>query len=373
VSASVADLGICSIFPHGNINLFDLQMFKYVLYVDDPLIFYPLIISFGFLIQDVVDFDDKTSWMYLFKDYWVDLKAKLSLTIEELTGARNPLKETNATFGNEEPLDKKRITQLNKEPSENPGNASDDQGGCSSSSIRCYKERTSLRKKVKKRPRNMFNKEHSVKGGAKRTDISKDIEWASDELLEFVAHMKNGGRSVLSQFDVQALLLEYIKQNNLRDPRRKSQVICDSRLRALFGKSRVGHLEMLKLLEPHFLIKEASPLATDDNQGGVVDPDLTQTEAEGNSDASTKMGLDVRRKPRRRVEEKGLINLDDYAAIDVHNVSLMYLRRNLMEDFLDDIDMFNENVVGSFVRIRISGSASNKDMYRLVQVVGKFS
>jgi len=322
----------------------------------------------------VVDFDDKASWMYLFKDYWIDLKAKLSLTIEELTGARNPLKETNATSGNEELLDKKRVTQGNKESSENPGNASDDQGGCSSSSLRCYKERASSRKKVKKWPRNMANKEHLVKGaGANRTSISEDVEWASEELLEFVAHMKDGDRSIRSQFDVQALLLEYIKQNNLRDPHRKSQVICDSRLRALFGKSRVGHLEMLKLLEPHFLIKEASPLAADDNQGGVVDPDPSQTEAEGNSSASTKMNLDTRRKPRRRVEEKGLINLDDYAAIDVHNVSLMYLRRNLMEDFLDDIDMFNEKVVGSFIRIRISGSASNKDMYRLVQVVGKFS
>ncbi|ONK58825.1 uncharacterized protein A4U43_C08F130 [Asparagus officinalis] len=318
----------------------------------------------------VIDFDDKTSWMYLFKDYWVDLKAKLSLTTEELIEARNPLKETNTIFGNEKHLNKKRAAKWNEEPLENSGNASDDQGGSASSSSKRYKENASLRKKVKKRSRNTTNREDQVKrAGTGQISNSEDIEWASKELLEFVEHMKDGDRSVLSQFDVQALLLEYIKQNNLRDPRRKSQIICDSRLWALFGKSRVGHLEMLKLLEPHFLIKEASPIVTDDNQGGVVDPEPSQTDADGNSDASTKIS-DLRRKPRRRVEEKGLMNPDDYAAIDVHNVSLMYLRRNLMEDFLDDDDTFKENVVGAFVRIRISGSTSAKDMYRLVQVVG---
>ncbi|KAL0344312.1 UNVERIFIED_CONTAM: Zinc finger CCCH domain-containing protein 44 [Sesamum angustifolium] len=83
-------------------------------------------------------------------------------------------------------------------------------------------------------------------------------EWASKDLLEFVAHMKNGDTSAISQFDVQTLLLEYIKRNNLRDPHRKSQIICDPRLKNLFGKPRVGHIEMLKLLEYHFLIKEDS-------------------------------------------------------------------------------------------------------------------
>ncbi|CAN4116763.1 unnamed protein product [Withania somnifera] len=37
-----------------------------------------------------VDFDDKGSWEYLFKLYWVYLKEKLSLTLSELTQAKNP-------------------------------------------------------------------------------------------------------------------------------------------------------------------------------------------------------------------------------------------------------------------------------------------
>ncbi|KAK7367333.1 hypothetical protein VNO80_09342 [Phaseolus coccineus] len=39
-----------------------------------------------------VDFDDKSSWEYLFKVYWTYLKEKLSLTIDEILEAKNPCK-----------------------------------------------------------------------------------------------------------------------------------------------------------------------------------------------------------------------------------------------------------------------------------------
>ncbi|MBO8631137.1 hypothetical protein INO08_15640, partial [Staphylococcus aureus] len=89
-------------------------------------------------------------------------------------------------------------------------------------------------------------------------------------------------------------------------------------------------------------------------------------------DALTNTGSDKRRKSRKRVDERGRLqtNLDDFAAIDVHNINLIYLRRKVLEDMLVDMDKFQEKVVGSFVRIRISGTAQNQDLYRLVQVVG---
>ncbi|KAK9286023.1 hypothetical protein L1049_025226 [Liquidambar formosana] len=200
--------------------------------------------------------------------------------------------------------------------------------------------------------------------------LPKGTEWASKELLEFVAHMKNGDTSVLSQFDVQALLLEYIKRNNLRDPRRKSQIICDSRLGKMFGKARVGHFEMLKLLESHFLIKEDSH-ADYIIQGGFVDSVASQVEVNGNNDNQLMMGKDKRRKARKKGDTKGpQTNLDEYAAIDVHNINLIYLRRNSMENLIEDTEKFHEKVVGSVVRIRITSNDQKQDMYRLVQVVG---
>ncbi|KAG6509605.1 hypothetical protein ZIOFF_027605 [Zingiber officinale] len=301
-----------------------------------------------------VDFDDRSSFEYLFKDYYIALKAKLSLTLDELMSARNPIKKSDvATLTN---------------GSGNLRNPREQQVASSDSSSD-HKERTS-RRKIRKRSKKFINDKGSVKGDYVGTSVSRNSEWATDELLEFVAHMRNGDISALSQFDVQALLLDYIKKHNLRDRRRKSQIVCDPRLGNLFGKERVGHFEMLKLLESHFLIKEVTTLDSEDKQGGIVDPDSDPANAKANNDPSTKLTLDKRHKVQKKVEDKELLNnLDDYAAVDVHNISLMYLRRNLMENLIED-DEFEEKAIGSFVRIRISGLGQWQDMYRLVQVIG---
>lgn len=313
--------------------------------------------------QGQVDFNDKNSWEYLFKDYYLDLKGKLSLTFDELSQAKNPWKGSD-------------ILPSKDESPDELFDASNDRGSDSDSSYENVDLSRSKKRKAKKRakPRSKEGNSYSVVTvlGADRPSAGESSEWASKELLEFVMHMRNGEKSVLSQFDVQALLLEYIKRNKLRDPRRKSQIICDARLQNLFGKPRVGHFEMLKLLESHFLLKEDSQ--AEDLQGSVVDTDVSHLEGDGNADSYLKAGKDKRRKSRKKGDERGLqSNVDDYAAIDNHNINLIYLRRNLLEDLLEDTEKLHDNVVGSFVRIRISGSGQKQDLYRLVQVVGKYS
>ncbi|WCJ40901.1 nucleic acid binding zinc ion binding DNA binding [Euphorbia peplus] len=307
-----------------------------------------------------VDFDDRTSFEYLFKDYWLELKGKLSLTLDELSQAKSPRKGSELSAGKRESRDELYDAQ-------------NDGGSGSDNSSENPEVNLSKRKRAKKRL-----KSHSKERGSKITKKSSDtranladesIDWASKELLEFIMHMKNGDKSVCSQFDVQALLLEYIKRNKLRDPRRKSQIICDSRLEKLFGKPRVGHFEMLKLLESHFLLKEDSQ--ADDLQGSVVDTEANQSEVDGNSDGVVKGSKDRKRRPRKKNDGRGLqSNLDDYAAIDTNNINLIYLRRSLVENLIDDIETFHDKVVGAFARLRISGSAQKQDLYRLVQVVG---
>lgn len=274
-----------------------------------------------------------------------------------MSRAKNPWKGSSAR--NEDLLDE-------------PYDAKDDLNSSSDSSSGHHQRSKPTKKKVKKSSKAAYNGEQAVRLPDKENaSLPVDSEWASKELLEFVAHMRNGDTSAMCQFDVHTLLLEYIKQNNLRDPRRKSQIICDARLENLFGKARVGHFEMLKLLESHFLAKETSQLVTDDNQGSVLDPESSQMDNDGNSNSVSKTGSDKKQKSRKKVGKgEHQSNLDDFAAIDVHNISLVYLRRNLMEELLDDTE-FNDKVVGSFVRIRISGAGLRKDMYRLVQVIGK--
>ncbi|PWA52285.1 zinc finger, PHD-type, SWIB/MDM2 domain, Plus-3 domain, Zinc finger, RING/FYVE/PHD-type [Artemisia annua] len=147
-----------------------------------------------------VDFDDKTSWEYLFKVYWVYLKGNLSLTLDELTQAKNPWKISD-TIASIEPT-----------------------GYISASGRRSITAELSLGNMEANESKRRKTDEQTNGLPKESPSIDGPKEWASKELLDFVAHMKNGDTSVLSQFDVQALLLEYIKRNNLRDPRKKTQI-----------------------------------------------------------------------------------------------------------------------------------------------------
>jgi len=52
----------------------------------------------------------------------------------------------------------------------------------------------------------------------------------------------------LSRPQVVKKLWEYIKGNELQDPRDKRQIICDEKLQAVFNQSKVNMFSMNKLL-----------------------------------------------------------------------------------------------------------------------------
>ncbi|EOA23403.1 hypothetical protein CARUB_v10016583mg [Capsella rubella] len=290
-----------------------------------------------------VDFDDKLSWEYLFKVYWLCLKEDLSLTVDELTRANNPWKEVS----NSAPQVESRNDLTNNRGLDVAVNGT---------KRRRTSDSPTLPSKLDgKKPNNILKK------------APGDTCWATKELLEFVSFMKNGDTSVLSQFDVQGLLLDYIKKKDLRDPLQKSQVICDLMLVKLFGKQRVGHFEMLKLLESHFLIQE-KPKDVKTTNGDTTHAVPSQIEEDNVHDSTVR---DRRRKMRRKTDGRVQNeNLDALAAIDVHNINLIYLRRKYLESLLDDINKVHEKVVGTILRIKVSGSDQKLDIHRLVQVVG---
>nr|QEX51118.1 zinc finger CCCH domain-containing protein 19-like isoform X1 [Cymbidium ensifolium] len=391
--------------------------------------------------KDGVDFNDRSCWEYLFKDYWLELKGKLSINLDEIRKARIASKVSSLDIVNEESSDdeqgansdrfsachdesislkkklnlarstaceisKKEVQMEGMYPPENSsrkrmkrhsGNATTDSSiKEGKTDISAVHHENPLLIKGKKRSRKTVNKEGTANDtesevsvckknssrkkfkkksrrdaeenllGAVDTELKitpEDDNWASKELLAFVSHVKNGDKSILSLHDVQELLLDYIKANNLRDQHRRSQIICDKMLLGLFGKLRVGHFDILKLLESHFLIKISSP-ASDENQG--IDADPIEMGNEANNDLiANRRGI-----TRKRVESKLQANFYDYAAIDAHNINLMYLRRSLMEELIDDMSTFSEKVFGSFVRIRVNASNQRQEVYRLVQVVG---
>ncbi|XP_062209593.1 zinc finger CCCH domain-containing protein 19-like isoform X2 [Phragmites australis] len=318
-----------------------------------------------------VDFDDINSWEYLFKLYWLDLKGKLSLTLEELTSAKNRWNVPNTSARKEKEESSDDLYDVNN----------DDDAG-SDCSLGRQRRTNSSRKKGRKRQK--VNSDCSIaakkiepatrdygslptKVPCEGVSLPVNTKWASPELLEFIGHMRDGDQSYISQFDVQTLLLEYIKKNNLRDPQRKSQIVCDARLHRLFRKARVAHFEMLKLLEMHFLTNETSRI-NDDSQG-AVNSSSAQIDTNGYNDMAAKLSPDKRRRMHRKIEREPQVNLEAYAAIDMHNINLIYMRRSLMEDLIDDAT-FSDKIHGAFVRIKISGVGQKQDMYRLVKVIG---
>ncbi|CAN4107779.1 unnamed protein product [Withania somnifera] len=63
-----------------------------------------------------------------------------------------------------------------------------------------------------------------------------------------------GGVSEIPRTQALKLIWAHIKANNLQDPQNKKVIICDEKLKTIFGgKERVGFLEIAGLISPHFL------------------------------------------------------------------------------------------------------------------------
>ncbi|CAA7022122.1 unnamed protein product [Microthlaspi erraticum] len=188
-----------------------------------------------------VDFDDQGSWEYLFKIYWVSLKEKLSLSLDDLTKARNPWKSSASTAS--------RRRTASRVHGKDDGSAT---GVMKASRAKVRKMEAVSASKLAL---------NSSMGGDRLPPLtSAAASWATDELLDFVRYMKNGDLSVLSKYDVQTLVLEHVRRNNLQSSPQISEIVCDNRLVRLFRKERVDQLEMLKLLDSHFLDQEGSPV-----------------------------------------------------------------------------------------------------------------
>ncbi|ESQ50652.1 hypothetical protein EUTSA_v10022555mg [Eutrema salsugineum] len=214
-----------------------------------------------------VDFDDQGSWEYLFKIYWVSLKEKLSLSLDDLTKARNPWKSSAST------VSKRRATSRlhSKDDGNFPG-------------VMKPASRAKVRKMEAVSASNLASVLDSNSSLSDRLPpLTSAAAWATNELLEFVRYMKNGDISVLSKYDVQTLVLEHVRRNNLQIAPQSSEIMCDLRLTRLFGKERVDHLEMLKLLDSHFLDQERSPV-TVTSATGVTETMSFQVDASRSCD-----------------------------------------------------------------------------------------
>jgi hypothetical protein len=352
-----------------------------------------------------VNFEDKETYEYMFKEYWLGLKNRLSLTMPELDENGKPVKGNHGDAAEEDG----RSDTENQDPSDVDelhfvsDRAVDDE--YDKDGVNDLDWGKGSRKKVKVSPENlvMENKEVAFSEGGEEKeeeenayeqeeDVNDDDDyydddmavevppsrkiegWASKEVVDFIIHMNGDPIKPLTKFAVHRLLRSYIKQHQLEDPTKKTQITCDERLQVIFGKKKsMGLSEMYKQLKEHFPRKNP-PASAATKSFKEADRTVKDNTHEGDSGAVDKFNHDPAKhkwRGQRRSEEKfERPDRNDFAAITPKNIDLIYLRRALLEHLLDDAE-FERKVVDTFVRIRVPGNASTSETcYRLVLVTG---
>jgi hypothetical protein len=293
----------------------------------------------------------------MFKDYWEGLKKKIPITWAEIEQA-SKWKYSHCTADNV---------------------VKDAVGGDNGQSFvteqsRCFKRKRLIKKKAEiiedvsdseyeadiEEDEEHHNDKIKAKGGSKRT--RHFVGWASESVINFLRSIGEDAEKPISVAAAMKFLWSYIETNNLA--REHSNLVkCDEKLQSLFQKKFVRKFDMSKLFSVHFASKKRMA-AREQNPGDVEVKELDISNHKLQKLFKSKKNLDS--------AEKLKPDLLNYAAIDVKNISLIYLKRHLLEILSGDPD-FEKKVTGAFVRIRIPASADNNDAcYRLVQIIGQY-
>ncbi|KAL6610240.1 hypothetical protein ACP70R_040209 [Stipagrostis hirtigluma subsp. patula] len=285
-----------------------------------------------------VDFNDRDTYEFFFKEYWDIVKEKEGLTLDNLEeaykfmkGGRNSIQDSDL----EELPDEER-----KSDDDFLGH-SDDGDDEPSRPTDLY--RTS--KKVK-----VFRKE-----GRSKKNVHKEA------LLAFLSSIGKDTTKSLDQFGATEVVKEYIQQKGLLQKDKKKTVICDDRLRSLFKKSKLKYNRIYCLLERHTAGNQTSEdevlSSSEDNDDSVMTKKARTVSYESNT-------------PKRTAE----INRRCFASLVRDNIKLIYLKRSLVMDLLKEPDTFENKVIGCFVRIKNDLKEycyhMPKKLYQLGQVTG---
>ncbi|CAH9108178.1 unnamed protein product, partial [Cuscuta epithymum] len=197
----------------------------------------------------------------------------------------------------------------------------------------------------------------------KRSFKSKRLEfigWGSRPLIEFLQSIGRETNKEYSRHEVNALVIDYVRSNNLVNPQKKKRIVCDERLRMLFGKKSISRIKVYDLLETHFI----------ENQ----DESEEEHEHSSSEDVDGETGSLIISKERKiAVQQKKIQEApkSSFAALTAENIKLVYLKRSLVQSLLKTQENFDNMVVGSFVRIKSDPyDFFQKNSHQLQQVTG---
>lgn len=301
--------------------------------------FYPFSLAFSCILQDKVDFKDRDTYEFLFKEYWDIIKEEERLSLEDLHNVDALLKkgENNAD-------------EFNLDEAEFVSDV-DDRGNGEMPLIEQFKGQHFQTKAMRKKY---------------RSGTKEFTGWGSKELIQFLTSIGKSTDKPIPQFEVYDIITEYIYENKLLHPQRKKKVICDARLHYLFKRRSINRLKISDLLESHF----------------PNDQDLEDDSPYYSEDESSSMDCKRQRRSRFGGKTQKFVAIDSrhkvfevpkkfYASVTARNIKLVYLRRSLIEEFLKNPDTFAGKVIDCFVRVKCDPKVySSRCFFQLMQVTG---
>ncbi|CAL5378072.1 unnamed protein product [Camellia sinensis] len=173
--------------------------------------------------------------------------------------------------------------------------------------------------------------------------------------------LKSKGKGVVMKTEVQSKGKGVVmKREFLASLERK--ILCDERLKSVLGQKTVYRNQMCDLLQPHFIENLES---SDEDELGL------SSEAE---DENVMVACKKQRElitNRKSPEKEVVINAPQscFASIVSENVTLVYLKRSLVQGVLKQPETFENKLIGSFVRVKLDPNDSiQRNSHQLVQV-----
>ncbi|KAM1014481.1 hypothetical protein ACFX2C_044464 [Malus domestica] len=186
------------------------------------------------------------------------------------------------------------------------------------------------------------------------------IGWASKALIEFLRSIGIDTTNKLSQYDVDSIIYDYIKERNLFDPIKKKKVICDEKLYSIFRKKSLDRIKIYGLLEEHMtenlVISDEDDSELEDKKKYTVIASKKRRESSGVASIEK--------------EASPSIQKSCFASIVPENIKLVYLRRSLVEEFLKQPENSESKLLGTFVRVKNDARLRLTNSHQLLQVEG---
>ncbi|KAK4788015.1 hypothetical protein SAY86_019334 [Trapa natans] len=320
----------------------------------------------------MLNFNDGDTHEFLFKEYWEFTKQREDLTLEDVYYA-------DACLQKRVPVE----IFYGKETNESSSESDEDytvkraRGKRSHESVAESGEVDQLKRLRGKQIHESASESDECEAKKQRSRgrlSSKKFQefegWGSKPLICFLNSIGEDTAKELSRFDVDSIISRYIEEKGLRDQRKRRMVCCDDKLYAIFRKKRINRNTIFHLLAPHF---EDMVVHSDEDE--KVDDHRTLDEKGGkkairagregtSSDSKQKSKLEV----VQHVEDAPQ---SCFAAINVNNLKLVYLRRSFVEELFKQPHTAEGKIVGSFVKVKRDQTYQLfKSSHQLLKVIG---